>query len=290
MLLFVTPMNVLANEEENFISMFDVYINEGEALELDDAYSKDYQVGITAWSLISILDELNIPYVLEDHGSGVHKLFIKAPKKFENLTKLEKENEKLKSKIKELENKLTPKVKSNSNKVFINDLSEYIKSGDATSYLDRWDRVTPFTVGDKTYEGNSIVGFKFPYNRNVHEVKLPQLSLRNRDNEHKKLKFSYAIDDLAKNYSSDKKVYICVVGYSELLGYKTIKIKEIERNQQIQTLEIDIEKYTSIKIAITPRSSRKCNLNAEKMSMIGADGYYEVYEDYTILKDIQLIK
>lgn len=170
------------------------------------------------------------------------------------------------------------------------DFTKYGKSGYSTSYMGKWDKVTNFKVADEIYGGEAIFGFKFTEKklRYSDKVEFPYLSISNLEHKNSKLKFSYAIDDIAKDYSIDKKPYIYVYGYSELRGYEEIIVKPIERNEQIQTLELDINNYTEINIVIIPRTKDTLTLYYSEKNAKNTHTSNVLYEDYILLMNVQM--
>ena len=176
-------------------------------------------------------------------------------------------------------------------------------------YNSYWNKVTPFKVSNKAYEG-SIWGIQFNdigiprgfidgYGSvpGYYYKVLPNCIIDNSSLNYSKLKFNCAIDDMGIGYNYSSNPKIAIYGISNALGDKELLAQSITRDGNLNQIEVDVKGYEKIQVIIYPSkngSSPVSNEGFKKYSYAtmwndqkeGTATY--AYKDYIVIGNMQV--
>jgi hypothetical protein len=210
----------------------------------------------------SVLTYNNVNYIPVNILSDKFGIKISTSTKSDKLTLTEKVSKKqLQDKVTELEatvNDLNDKLE-----LYRGDIpedSEYtsiinnfnVVNSDNCLYTSFWNKVTPFMVNGKVYD-NNVYGIYFEGGSfNTKDFGYPVFIFKNPDLKYFSLKFTCAVDDLAKGFDYQTGTLVKVYGISKVLGSNTLLNKYINRGIDMETFEVNIKGYDNISVVFIP--------------------------------------
>ncbi|MDR1616762.1 MAG: protein kinase [Syntrophomonadaceae bacterium] len=167
-----------------------------------------------------------------------------------------------------------------------------MNSSSVELYHNEWSSVVPFSINETVYNQDNLVGLRFLYgrwrnSRTSDSVDTTfcglMLKIDNSNLEYSTMTYQTALDDLSKEQVNKNEYYrTSVIGYSKVLGIKTLYRQDLKRDSEIHTHIIDVLRYEEIYVFL--QAYNTWNYEHVNGKTYGdKDDMCTVYQDYMFL-------